>query len=178
MQSNQEKYETLDGKPYESRYLYVETVLDYPVEEVWPHALQIGKWMTDHRLETIAGEAGTVGHFERVFMRGVGPEVPEPHYHLYGIAEIIPLKLIAMEVFPEIGGSYGKTREWVMFDSMQFTDVGGRTHIGFLLVDMQVGRGEAKGPQKRQDEEHEREMIRERLGRFFENLRQLVSNGS
>lgn len=172
------KYKRLDEKPYESQYLCVETIIEYPVEKVWPHALQIGKWMTDHRLETLAGEAGKVGHFERVFMRGIGAEVPEPHYHLYGIAEIIPFKLIAMEVFPEIGGSYGKKREWVMFDSILFVDLGGRTHITFLLVDMQVGRGAGRHRKKMDDEEQEREVIRDRLGRFFDNLRQLVSDAS
>jgi hypothetical protein len=134
--------------------------------------------MTAHQMETIAGEVGTVGHFERVFPRGLGAEVPEPHYHLYGIAEIIPLKLIAMEVFPERGGSYGKARDWVMFDSILFTDFGGITHIGFLLVDMHLGHGEAKDPQKLQEAEKERALIRQRLGEFFENLRQLVSDAS
>lgn len=178
MQTNEGKYARLDDKPYESHYLYVETIIDHPVEKVWPHALRIGKWMTAHQMETIAGEAGTIGHFERVFPRGLGAEVPEPHYHLYGIAEIIPLKLIAMEVFPERGGSYGKKRDWVMFDSILFTDLGSRTHIGFLLVDMHLGPDEAKDLQKLQEVEKERALIRQRLGEFFENLRQLVSNAS
>lgn len=178
MQTSEGKYESLAAKPYGSEYLYVETILDHPVQKVWPHALHIGKWMTDHRMETLAGSPGTVGHFERVFPRGIAAEVPEPHYHLYGIAQIVPFKMIAMEVFPERGGSYGKTREWVMFDTILFTELGNRTHIGFLLVDMHLGHEAPKDPRKVQEEEKEREVMRDRLSRFFDNLKQLVSEAA
>jgi acetyl esterase/lipase len=35
--------------------------------------------------------------------------------NLYGIVEIIPQKLIALEVFPERGGSYGVTKSWMSY---------------------------------------------------------------
>jgi uncharacterized protein YndB with AHSA1/START domain len=160
----------LDDKPYESHYVYLETVIDHPVEKVWPHAVNIGSWMTDHRLETLAGEAGEVGHFERVYLRGLGEEVPTPHYHLYGTAAVVPNKCIVLEVFPEQGGSYGKTREWMMFDSILLVDLGSRTKMIFLMIDVNMGRAEQK-------EQHQDELARERLNRYFDNLKQLVQEG-
>jgi hypothetical protein len=112
------------------------------------------------------------GHFERVHPRSVGAETPLPHYHLYGIAEIIPFKLIALEVLPEKGGSYGEKREWASFDNIVFTDLGGRTQLTFLMVDVYQGKGD--------EEFHRRQKAkldggRALLQQYFENLKRLVS---
>lgn len=171
-------YQSLADKPYESDYLLVETTLSHAIERVWPHIIQIGTWMTDHRMTTIEGEPGQEGHFERVFPQDLDASVPAPLYHLYGIAKIIPHKLIAMEVFPERGGSYGKSREWVMFDSIILTDLGDRTHIAFLLIDMHAGHGEPKSSEKLAEEEAQRDTMRDRLQRFFLNLDRLVSQNN
>src|SRR5688572_7549822 len=124
MPANPGKYSSLDDKPYDSGYLLMDTVIDHPIEKVWREALKIGEWMNAHRLETLSGKAGAVGHFERVHPRNLPASTPEPHYHLYGIAHLVPLKLIALEVLPEKGGSYGETREWASFDSLLFADLG------------------------------------------------------
>lgn len=168
-------YETLDDKPYESSYVYLEKTLDYPVERIWPHALDIGSWMNAHHLVTLAGEPGQVGHFQRVYPRGLGEEVPLPHYHLYGIAEIIPLKLIVLEVFSEKGGSYGKTRQKLTFDSIHFTDLGGRTHIAYLLAEAQLGKGDEDFLARRKVE---LAAVPKMFEGFFENLRQRVANSA
>jgi hypothetical protein len=166
-------YQVLNDKPYESLYFYLETTIDHPVEKVWPHALNIGSWMSDHRLETIAGEAGKVGHFERVFPRKLATDVPQPHYHLYGVAEIIPRKLIVLEVFNETGGSYGKTREKTSFDAIHLTDIdGNRTQVGFLMIDMNLGKGDKNFCARRKGEMEG--IVRPMIERYFENLRQLV----
>jgi hypothetical protein len=166
-----DRYETLDQKPYGSVYLYVETIIDRPVEEVWPHALNIGGWMSAHRLETIAGEPGKVGHFERVHPRGLGADVPEPHYHLYGIAKTIPYKLIVLEVFPEKGGSYGVTNRYISFDNILLIDLGGRTKVIFLMIDAHVG---ARDEQYEERRNKEVEGAVDMLTGYFENLRRLV----
>jgi hypothetical protein len=171
-QSEKDVYKSLHEKPYESIYLHVEATIDHPVEKVWPHALDIGSWMNAHRLETVAGEPGKVGHFQRVLPQGLGPEVPQPHYHLYGIAEIVPFKLIVLEVFPEKGGSYGKTRPKMCFDSINLTDLGGRTHVSYLLIEANLGKGDKDFYPRRKAEI---EAVRGLIGKFFDNLRQRVA---
>lgn len=171
MPLNKDLYLKLSDKPFESIYLYVDTVIGHPAEKVWPHALAIGSWMTAHRLETLDGEPGKVGHFERVFPRGLGADAPSPQYHLYGIADAIPLKLIVLEVFPEKGGSYGDARESMSFDSILFTDLGGKTKVVLLMTDVHLGKRDAEFMAHRKGEHDAgREMV---IG-YFENLRQLV----
>jgi hypothetical protein len=174
MERSKDEYRNLSDKPFESFYLYVETVIDHPVAKVWPHALNIGGWMSDHRLDTIAGEAGKVGHFERVYPRNLGNDVPLPHYHLYGVAEIVPQKLIVLEVFPEVGGSYGKTRPKISFDNIFLTDIGGRTHVVFQMIDVQMGRGDKDFAVRRKAELEGG--VRSMIERYFENLRRLVES--
>jgi hypothetical protein len=170
-------FERLNQKPYRSHYFYVETVIGQRIERVWQHALHIGDWMTDHRLETIAGKTGEIGHFERVYSCGITPDVPKPHYHLYGIAEIIPLKCIALEVFPERGGSYGDAKEWMDFDSILFSDQDGRTRVAFLQIHISADVNTGRLDEVHADERRKQEATgRERLYRYFENLRRLASD--
>jgi hypothetical protein len=164
-------YMSLADKPYESMYMYGDTIIDHPVEKVWPHALNIEGWMSAHRLETLAGEPGKAGHFQRVYPRGIGDDVALPHYHLYGIAEVIPPKLIALEVFPEKGGSYGSTVPRLSFDYILLTDLGGKTHVIFAMVDITLQKDDVEF-KKRQEREHEEG--RERLAPYFDNLKRLV----
>lgn len=171
------RYERFDQKPFESRYMYEETIIDYSVEKVWPHALNIKGWMSDHRLETLEGKPGKVGHFERVYpAEGVGAEVPLAPYHLYGVAEIIPFKLIVLEVFSEIGGSYSSAREMIVFDAILLTDLGKKTNFAVLAIDTWMGSKQEKG---KHTEElcFDEKVMRARLKRYFENLKQLVKNG-
>lgn len=168
-------YQSLDQKPYDSHYLLAETVIDHPVKKVWPHALNIGGWMSAHRLETIAGQPGEAGHFERVYPRGLGRDVGFPHYHMYGLAHVIPCKYIALEVFPEKGGSYGNAREYMSFDGILLDDVGGKTKITFLLVDIHLGKGDQAAYERRRKEIED---SRQLLDQYFENLRILVHTGS
>jgi hypothetical protein len=166
-------YDNLEQKPYQSHYLHAETTLDHVVAKVWPHALAIGTWMSAHRLETVAGEPARVGHFERVYPRGIESGVGLPHYHVYGIAHIIPYKYIALEVLPEMGGSYGNSREWMSFDGLLLTDLGNRTHITFLLVDVHMGKGDDASYQCK---EHELATDGNKLiHKYFDNLKRILS---
>lgn len=172
-----ECYQTLAQKPFGSGYLYVDAVIDSPVEQVWAQALHIGRWMTDHRLETIAGRPGEVGHFEKVYSADADPKAPPPHYFLYGIAALVPLKSISLEVFPEKGGSYGDTRRWVMFDQILLTDLGSRTHVAVLMieVDMTATPTEHGGQEPGTGwQEH----ARTRMNRYLQNLRTVVQTAN
>lgn len=168
-------YLHLSDKPYFSHYLYVDTVIDHPVETVWPHVLNIADWMVDHRLETLAGKPGEVGHFERVWPRDLGEEMPPPHYHLYGVAKVIPLKLIALEVFPEKGGSYGNRfypESFISFDNILLTDLADRTAVTLLMVGV-----------SKEDVAHSADPIPDKqristLRRYLDNLRALVDDQS
>lgn len=139
-----DNFTKLDDKSFDSHYMLEEIDIDRPIEHVWPFALSIGDWMDAHVLETVDGRANEQGHFERVYPRKLAPGTPEPLYHVYGIAHVIPLKYIALEVMPEKGGSYGKTRDYVSFDGVLLNDLGGRTRITFLFIDMHEGRGGAE----------------------------------
>jgi hypothetical protein len=165
-----ELYESLDQKPYESQYLFFERVYDFDIETMWPHTLAISAWMTDHRLVTIGGTPGEVGHIERVYVQGLGEDVPEPHYHVYGIAHLVPPTLIALEYFPEIRGSYGETREKLGFDMLLLSDVGdNRTKLTFLVIEVQLGRA-AEGAQA----EHDDGTLQGRINRYFDNLQRVI----
>jgi hypothetical protein len=168
------EYRSLDEKSYESRYLLLDTVIDHPVERVWPHALNIGGWMSDHGLETLAGEPGKVGHFERVFPKGLGDDIPRPHYHVYGVAEIIPMKYIALEVFRERGGSYGHTRDGMAFDNIVLTDLSGRTKLTFIQIEVHLGERQKNDEAWQQQLQRDEAIILERLRKYFDNLKQLV----
>jgi hypothetical protein len=171
MQTKPDQYEKLADKPYDSLYFHAETVIDQPIEKVWRHALDIGSWMSSHKLETLDGKRGEVGHFEKVSPHGVGPDVPLPHHHLYGIGAVIPMKFIGLEVLPEKGGSYG-TKDWVSFDGILFTDLGGKTHITFHMVDVHLKKADPVALERRKAEI---EAGRKLMDRHFENLWRLVS---
>lgn len=173
MLRNGDVYGSLDEKPYDSFYLYVETTIDHPVDRVWPHVLSIGSWMSAHRLQTVAGESGRVGHFERVYPQ-LASEGPPPPYHLYGVAEIIPKQLIVLEVFPEKGGSYGNARERMSFNTISLIALGSRTKVGYQMIDVHMGQGGEEFCARRR-----RELggVRELLRGYFENLRQQVERG-
>lgn len=170
MQARQERYEKLADKPYDSLYFYAETIIDQPIAKVWLQALDIGSWMSNHTLETLAGERGQVGYFEKVSPHEVADDVPLPHHHLYGIGAVIPMKLISLEVLPEKGGSYG-TKDWVSFDKLLFTDLGDRAQITFHMVDVHLKKANPVALERRRAQI---EAGRELMNRHFENLRRLV----
>lgn len=160
----------LSHKPYKTHHFLTETVIDRSVEVVWPHVLQIGSWMTDHELETIAGEHGRVGHLERVWPRNLDEEIAEPRYHLYGIAKIIPERCVVLEVFPEKGGSYGNAfypPEFINFDAILLTDLGDRTQVSFFGIEVHAERDDAADTK-----------VHDQIQRYFENLRELCETPS
>lgn len=167
-------YQTLEDREFDSHYRLDDIDIDRPVEEVWPHAVEIGRWMDTHVLETIDGSATEVGHLERVWPRNLGDDLGEPRYHLYGVAYVIPSRYIALEVFPEKGGSYGNARPWVSFDGILLTDLGdGRTRVTFLLIDVHQGKGDRESYERRATEILERRIM---TVRHLGNLKRIVES--
>lgn len=164
-------YASLDQKPYHSLYLHAATTIPHPVARVWPHALNIGGWMSAHRLEPLAGEPGKVGFFERVYPAGLGDEFGYPRYHLYGITEIVEHKYIALEVFPEKGGSYGSNVERLSLDSILLTPVGDQTHLFFVMIDLTLS---AFDDDFRQRQAREHALGQALIRQYFDNLSTLV----
>lgn len=162
---------SLAEKPFESGYLLLETILDHPVKKVWPQLLDIGSWMDAHELKTLDGRSGEVGHFEQVLPRGLAADVPAARYHLYGVAALIPHKMLAIEVLPENGGSYGNPREWMSFDTIILTDLGDRTHLSFLMIDVNMG---PSTPESRKEQDEKLQLGRELITPYFENLKRLL----
>src|SRR4051812_18098279 len=120
-----ETYETFEEKPYATQYLVAEALIDHPVAVVWPRIVDIASWMTAHELETISGASGSEGHLERVRPRTPTEGIEPPHYHLYGIAKVVPFRCLVLEVFPEQGGSYGNAfypPEYLGIDTILLTD--------------------------------------------------------
>jgi hypothetical protein len=171
---SQSLYTSLDEKPFASRYMFFHDVIDRPVEDVWSHAIHIGAWMNEHRLVTLAGTEGHQGHFERVYPQNLPPETPEPHYHLYGIAEVVAPHYIVLEVFSERGGSYGDESEKIGVDIIALSQREARsTNVGLFLVDLTVAQGNgAQTEAAVADVERETQL---RIPRYFENLRQLAN---
>jgi hypothetical protein len=166
-----DRYATIDDRPFHSHYLYVETIIDHPIEKVWPHALLIDKWANNnHRYETVVDTGGGVGHLWRLYYQSVPEGTPEPHYSFTGITYVIPHKLVGYEVFPEKGGSYGGMipLDYRGFDTMVVDDLGGRTKVAVLVIStsenpIDVGRSDE-----------------DRAAAFyahFDNLRTLVDAG-
>jgi hypothetical protein len=173
------KIARLADKPFASHYLHVAAVIDAPVSQVWPHVLDIESWLQDHELETINGAPGTVGLVQRVRPRGLSEAIPRPHYHLYGIAHVVPERLIVLEVFAEKGGSYGITHDWAMFDYLIVSDKGDKTEVSFVMLDLTLGdagqRARGHNPLSK-DKEAESAHTIERLRHNFGNLKRLVGS--
>ena len=174
----QEGYERLEQKPFESHYRYFETVVAQPVERVWPHALNIGGWMGDHRLEPLDGRPGEVGFFEKVIPHGLGAEFALPHHHLYGIADVVPYKQISLEVFAEKGGSYGIEREWIGFDTILLVDLGSSTKVIVLLLVVHLGQRPDASPSLAERQHAEDVATRAQLERYFNNLHCMVNDAT
>jgi hypothetical protein len=133
-------YTSLEQKPFLSHYLFVDAVIDHPVQKVWPFALDLPGWMSaHHRWEQIAGEAGEAGVLWRLWptVEYVGQETPPPNYHLAGIQRLVPHKFIGLEVFMEKGGSYGGMipEDHVGLDNLLFADLGDKTLVTALFIE-------------------------------------------
>jgi hypothetical protein len=165
-------YTSVEGRPFNTHYVWAEAVLDHPVEKVWEVAVDLAAWMpANHEWEVISGEVGKVGVLYRIWPRKHyvgGDECPPPHYHWVGIAKLIRHKLIGVEVWPEKGGSYGDKfvpASYRGLDNVLLTDLGdGRTNVRGLFIatmDQQADQ---------ELDTNEEEELKENVMLHFENL--------
>ena len=120
-----------DAEYYEFTY-YSETIIDAPIEKVWPHALNTRGWLNDLHTETVAGEVGKVGHIERVTHPSkIDDDLSLRNYHYDKLIEVVPNKLFTLKVFSEKGGSYGGL-ENMSFDTFILTENNGKTKVSLV----------------------------------------------
>lgn len=166
------RYSRFSERPYETTYVCFDTLVEADVQHVWSCAIDIESWMSEYTLETLDGQRGRVGYFQRVYPP-VLATMPPPHYHYYGIAEIIPQKLIALETFNEKGGSYGRARDGMHLDLIVFADFGDRTKVTFVFTMIDLGAADPERPSHKPTDT-DRARWNARMERYFENLKQLV----
>jgi hypothetical protein len=169
-------YTSVDQRPFNTDYVWAEAVIGHPIETVWRHALDFPAWMfANHEWEPIAGETGKPGMLWRLWPRRhyVGDDCPAPHYHFVGIAKIIRHKLIAAEVWPEKGGSYGDRfvpPSYRGLDNILLTDLGGgRTDIRALFIATMDAQPGQQIDTSEEDEPAQNVML------HFENLQKVIA---
>ena len=120
-----------DKEYYDVTY-YTDTVIDAPIEKVWPHALNTRAWLNDLHTETVFGEVGTVGHIERVTPPGsLDDDLSLRNYHYDKLTEVIPNRLFTLKVFFEKGGSYCGLNT-MSFDTFMLSEDNGKTRVSMI----------------------------------------------
>ena len=167
-----------DMKFYDSAY-YTETVIEYPIEKVWPHILNINGWLIDDEFitQTVSGEEGEVGHIVKMVRLGVSDETPLPHYHFYKLTEVIPNKLFTLKGFSEEGGSYGLP-EKLGFETFILTEDNGNARVS-LIYNAERIRDDSQSIENIASSIREENRKFDNLFvRFWNNLRQLIENST
>jgi hypothetical protein len=160
----------------------VDLVIDRPVSEVWEQFLDIGSWVTSHRIEEVGEPRRTLGAITRVSPRqevvenieGDGPAIPLPHHHYCKIIKFVPEQQYVLKTYSEQGGSYGMD-QFVAFDDSRFYTEDGRTRATFTLFAHMKGQLIAADP-----EAFARSMEGSRAGMVgnLENLKRIVESNS
>ena len=176
--SNDNIYADLHGpvseRLYNSDIFYTTSIIiDRSVQEVWPHFVDIRKWMTDFEFDTIEGEATREGEVFKVTRinnfdkLGLSPSVENP-FHFCKIIRLDSLQQFVVKVFPSKVGGYGGTdNSWCIFDTFSAIDVDGKTHISFSSV------GESDPltvDHNRKKREFSDSYFNEMFGRYWKNL--------
>ncbi len=156
----------------------VEVVIDRPVSEVWEQFLDVGSWVTSHKIQEVGEARRTLGAITRVSpseeaMRavtsGTGEGLPPAHHHYCKIVQFVPEQQYVLKTYSEKGGSYGL--ELTAFDDTRFADLGGKTKVTFNLFCEMKGDLVAKDPSAMSLEGSRLGMV-ENLG----NLKRLVES--
>jgi hypothetical protein len=114
-----------DRSIYNAQY-EVAVIIDRPVRDVWNQFLDIGSWVTSHKIEEVQGQRGTVGGITRVSSHlAKDSGYPPPHYHFCKIVKVVPEEQYVLKTYSERGGSYGM--QMTGFDDSRFTALSERT---------------------------------------------------
>jgi hypothetical protein len=131
----------LDEDPAVANGVYeIEIVIDAPVAHVWEQFLDVGSWVTSHRIEEVGDLRRTLGAITRVSPRedvvknveAQGPAIPLPHHHYCKIIKFVPEEQYSLKTYAEKGGSYG-LEEFLAFDDSRFVAIDGKTKLTFTL---------------------------------------------
>src|ERR1700733_8566234 len=81
-------------------HLEVEILIDRAADEVWKHYLDLGSWVTTHRVEQLSGALDEVGGVKRISPKGFEdpkalqdlgvPSLAPPHYHYCKLMKVVP----------------------------------------------------------------------------------------
>jgi hypothetical protein len=158
----------------------IEVTIDRPVSEVWEQFLDVGSWVTSHKIEEITEPRRVLGAITRVSpseeaMRavtsGTGEGLPPVHYHYCKIIKLVPEQQYVLKTYSEKGGSYGL--EIVAFDDARFYSEDGKTRAVFNLFCSFKGELVAKDPSAMSLEGSRQGMIGN-----LENLKRIVESGA
>ena len=134
----------------------VEIVIDRPVSEVWNQFVNVGSWVTSHKIEEVGDVRRTLGAITRVSPSDAalenvqgsdGPVIPPPHYHYCKVIEFVPEQRYVLKTYAEKGGSYGMEGFSAFDDSRFYPLDGGRTRATFTLYSHMKGDLIARDPE-------------------------------
>jgi uncharacterized protein YndB with AHSA1/START domain len=118
----------------------IELVINAPVSKVWEQFLDIGSWVTSHKIEEVGELRREVGAVTRVSpsqkavdeLGSEGAAIPLPHHHYCRIIDLVPEQQYVLKTYAEQGGSYG-LEEFLAFDVSRFYAIDGGTRATFTL---------------------------------------------
>jgi hypothetical protein len=112
----------------------MEVFIDRPIGQVWKQFLDLGSWITSHRIEEISAAKRTLGAITRVsYTRAKELGQPLPHYHYCKIIKLVPEQRYVLKAYSEKGGSYGM--QYTGFDDARFVAKDGGTLLTFSFYD-------------------------------------------
>lgn len=113
-------------------HLELDILIDRPVHDVWVQFLDLGSWITSHRVEPVSGVPGTLGSITRVaFKKAKELGMPPAHHHYCKVIKVVPDVQYVMKTYSEQGGSYGM--QMLGYDDTRFEAKSGQTKLTFNL---------------------------------------------
>jgi len=136
-----------DERPFvRNGHLELEVFIDRSVDKVWKRFIDMGSWVTSHRIEQIHGEPGAVGSIIRAsFNRASELAMPLPHHHYCKIIKLSWEQQYLFKTYSESsGGSYGLAITG--FDDTRFHSEDQGTRVTFNFYGEYAGEVVIKDP--------------------------------
>jgi hypothetical protein len=135
----------LEGRSVYNGHFELEILIERPVSQVWNQFVDLSTWVTSHRIETVAGEAGKLGSVTRVTdLTAEEFGCPPPYHHYCKIIKLVPHQQYVLKTYSEKGGSYGM--EMKCFDDTRFVALNGKTQVIFNIFAEMEGDAVALDP--------------------------------
>ena len=163
--------------------IHSEYVFDFTMEEVWPHFINYKSWMDTFSFETLNDEPNSVGELVKTTAKGEWSMVdkitgaPIPNYHYAETIVVVPPAYYTVKVFAEKGGSYG-VDDYVGFDNFTLVkESEGRT-LAIIAANSEYKSSKHSDDDIAMMKEKASCEVDKKLSRYWENLRNMVENGS